>query len=224
MGYKAMKPAVVLSAAALVLALAAPPSQAAPANRASAPSAAAQEGARLFHRTGCYLCHGTLGQGAYATGAPQLAPDPISLDRFRAYLRLPTGRMPPYSGAILPDRQVEQIHQYLQSIPFTPGPRQIPLLNGLLAATGGNVPSPAPAAETLAHGANVFAANCAACHGPNGSGGIIGDVRNEEQKRTVGGTARLVMEPPRGMPRLFPNQLSAADVQAVAVYLHSLSK
>jgi ubiquinol-cytochrome c reductase cytochrome c subunit len=225
-----MKPAI-LSAAALVLALAAPAAHAAPAKPAPAKAApakptpaAVQAGAKLYVSTGCYECHGYAGQGSIQTGGTRLAPDPISAARFRAYVRAPTGKMPPYSHAVMSDQQLDQIHDYLASMPPARGPQRIPMLNSLLAATGGDAPAVAATAEEQALGAKVYVASCQGCHGANGSGGFGGDVLGEAEKRTIGGTVRLVKEPPLGMPKLFPAPLSEADVQAVARYVHDLHK
>ena len=87
---------------------------------------------------------------------------------------------------------------------------------------------------TVAHGKQVFADNCAACHGDNGQGGI--------KDRLVGGQGSLASDMPiktvgsfwpyattlfdyvrRAMPYPAPGSLSTDDTYAVAAYILSLN-
>ena len=94
-----------------------------------APSGNPQHGKQLFANDGCYQCHGYVGQGAVSTGGPRLAPDPLPYEAFVAYIREPSGDMPPYTAKILPDRDAADIHAYLRSIPKPPPASSIPLLH-----------------------------------------------------------------------------------------------
>jgi mono/diheme cytochrome c family protein len=86
----------------------------------------------------------------------------------------------------------------------------------------------------VAHGKEVFAENCAACHGDNGQGGI--------KDRLVGGQGTLASDKPiktvgsfwpyattlfdyihRAMPYQAPGSLSVDDYYAVAAYVLSLN-
>jgi len=87
----------------------------------------ADNGKRLFVKDGCYQCHGYQGQGG-AAGA-LLAPRPIVLAALTAYVRHPTGQMPPYTSKVLSDSDLADIHAYLSSIPAPPPLKNIPLLN-----------------------------------------------------------------------------------------------
>ena len=87
----------------------------------------ADNGKRLFVKDGCYQCHGYQGQGGVA-GA-RLAPRPIVLVAFIAYVRHPTGQMPPYTSKVLSDTDLADIHAYLSSIAAPPPAKGIPLLN-----------------------------------------------------------------------------------------------
>lgn len=89
------------------------------------PDAAA--GRRSFQKFGCYECHGLEGQGSIVTG-PRLAPDPIPLDAFIAYIRQPSGQMPPYTDKALPDRDLPAIYAFLRSIQPPPPVTTIPIL------------------------------------------------------------------------------------------------
>jgi S-disulfanyl-L-cysteine oxidoreductase SoxD len=99
-------------------------------------------------------------------------------------------------------------------------------------AAGRNLPA---GSGDVAHGKQIFAAKCAACHGANGEGGI-GDP-------LVGGTSTLTSAKPRktvgsywpyattlfdyirrAMPYNAPQSLSADEVYAVSAYLLYLNK
>jgi mono/diheme cytochrome c family protein len=79
----------------------------------------AENGKRLFMRDGCYECHGNLGQGANGYGT-RIAPDPISMQGIRNYIRNP-------SGKIVPDQDVADIYAYLKSVPRPVDIKNIPL-------------------------------------------------------------------------------------------------
>ena len=77
------------------------------------------KGKRLFMSVGCFACHGTVGQGATATG-PRLAPNPLPLEAFLQELRSPRNVMPPYAASVLPDDAIADIRAYLATIPSPP--------------------------------------------------------------------------------------------------------
>jgi len=91
---------------------------------AQAPDAA--RGKQLFVKDGCYECHGTMGQGG--TG-PRLAPRPISLPALMAYVRKPSGNMPPYTSKVMTDAELADVRAYLASLPAPPALKSIPQLN-----------------------------------------------------------------------------------------------
>jgi ubiquinol-cytochrome c reductase cytochrome c subunit len=87
----------------------------------------ADNGKKLFARFGCYECHGYMGQGGSA-GA-RIARTPLTADRFMAYVRHPTGQMPPYTAKVVTDAELVDIRAYLVSIPAPQPVKNIPLLN-----------------------------------------------------------------------------------------------
>ena len=87
----------------------------------------AENGKRLYKRDGCFECHGFEGQGAPVTG-PRLAPDPIPIEAFTAYVRHPAGNMPPYTSKVVSDRELAEIYAFLQSVPKPPDAKDIPAL------------------------------------------------------------------------------------------------
>lgn len=92
----------------------------------AAHAASAENGKALFMHFGCWECHGTQGQGA-VTG-PRLAPDPLPFDALSSFVRTTSRQMPPYHQKVLSDENLADIYAYLQSIPKSPDPKDIPLL------------------------------------------------------------------------------------------------
>jgi mono/diheme cytochrome c family protein len=90
-------------------------------------AASAENGKAAFIQHGCWQCHGTEGQGGQA-GA-RLAPDPMPLETFTAFLRTSNRAMPPYPEAVLSNEDLADIHAYLQTIPKPADYKDIPLLN-----------------------------------------------------------------------------------------------
>jgi ubiquinol-cytochrome c reductase cytochrome c subunit len=92
-------------------------------------STEAEHGHAVFVATGCYECHGTVGQGSRSAG-PRLAPQPIPFEAFLQELRHPRNDMPPYVAQVLSDADARDIHAYLRSIPDpTHSVGDIPALN-----------------------------------------------------------------------------------------------
>ena len=93
-------------------------------------AADAAKGRAAFMKYGCWQCHGTEGQGSVSTSAGKvLAPDPLPLETFSAFLRSTNAAMPPYSEKILPNDDLADIHAYLASVPKAKDYKSIPLLN-----------------------------------------------------------------------------------------------
>ena len=89
----------------------------------AAMAADAARGARLYHDDGCFQCHGTNGQGG---AAPTLAPPATpSAERIAAYIRKPTGEMPPYNARVLDDAAVADIRAYLGTLATAPDPASL---------------------------------------------------------------------------------------------------
>ncbi|MEY4879649.1 MAG: hypothetical protein RJB62_1118 [Pseudomonadota bacterium] len=97
------------------------------ASAQTAPAGNADHGGQLFVAVGCYQCHGYVGQGGAA--GPMIAP-PLAFEAFELQLRTPRQVMPPYSADVLPARDAADIYAYLLTIPASPDPDSIPLLQG----------------------------------------------------------------------------------------------
>ena len=93
---------------------------------AQAPQGDAVRGKAAFESYGCYACHGYQGQGA-GTGV-KLAPGPRAWGAFSTFVRTTSAEMPPYTEKVLPTPALADIHAYLASIPASPNPASIPLL------------------------------------------------------------------------------------------------
>jgi mono/diheme cytochrome c family protein len=87
----------------------------------------AENGKRLFVKFGCYTCHGYQGQGG--TAGAKLAPKPIATAALIAYVRHPSGTMPPFTAKVATDAELTDIHAFLSSVPAPPPAKDIPLLN-----------------------------------------------------------------------------------------------
>ena len=103
--------------------------QAPAAPRPSAPAAVASNvdtGKKLYVSYGCWQCHGYEGQGSAA--GLRIAPRPLPLAVFTAYIRRPTNVMPPYTDKVVSEADLALIHAYLQSRPAPPPVQSIPIL------------------------------------------------------------------------------------------------
>ena len=93
-------------------------------------AADAAKGKAAFMTYGCWQCHGTEGQGSAITSLGKvLAPDPMPLETFVAFVRSTNRAMPPYSEKILPNEDLADMHAYLSSIPKPKDYKSIPLLS-----------------------------------------------------------------------------------------------
>ncbi|WBX83762.1 PQQ-binding-like beta-propeller repeat protein [Sphingosinicella microcystinivorans] len=90
--------------------------------------------------------------------------------------------------------------------------------------TLGAAPMPAAAAQTQPSPsiAPLFAQTCAQCHGAAGEGGIGPALRNIAPPKTVEEIAQIIRTPPPGMPHLYPDTLTASDVDDLAVFVSKL--
>jgi ubiquinol-cytochrome c reductase cytochrome c subunit len=88
----------------------------------------AEAGRRDYLTYACYYCHGTVGQGG--RDGPRIARTAREIAPFIAYVRSPTGAMPPYREAILSDAQLTDILAFLKSLPEPPALDAIPVLSG----------------------------------------------------------------------------------------------
>jgi mono/diheme cytochrome c family protein len=76
------------------------------------------------------------------------------------------------------------------------------------------------AAPALDAGKQLYATNCAACHGAAGQGGVGPSLQGIAKRKSLATTVTFI-ETPTGsvMPKLYPATLSAAQVQQIAAYI-----
>lgn len=104
---------------------------------APAQEPSAKRGREIYMKTGCYTCHGTVGQGTSA--GLKLAPDPLPAEAIANFIRntdttAPSyAAMPTYSAEVLSDAEVADIAAYLATVPPSKDPDTIPALKGLTA-------------------------------------------------------------------------------------------
>ncbi|MBV8638232.1 MAG: cytochrome c [Candidatus Eremiobacteraeota bacterium] len=80
-----------------------------------------------------------------------------------------------------------------------------------------------PTTASASRGAALFATNCASCHGIHGAGGRIGPALRDERKRKSPQAVRaIIADPEPPMPKLYPAQLSAQDVDDLTAYVETL--
>ena len=100
--------------------------------QAAAADPSAENGKTEFVKNGCWQCHGFQGQGSVATsGGRVIADTQLPFEAFKAYVRNPTGAMPPFRAAMVSDSALADIYAYLELRPKPKAAKDIPLLNGL---------------------------------------------------------------------------------------------
>ena len=94
---------------------------------AARPSPDVDEGRALFLAYSCSACHGT--RGSNGNGGPLTGATILPYAAVLHQVRSPRRQMPAYSANALSDAQVQKIYAYLQTIPKSPSPKDIPILN-----------------------------------------------------------------------------------------------
>jgi ubiquinol-cytochrome c reductase cytochrome c subunit len=188
--------------------------------------APAVEQGRFLYLRDCAWCH-----GASAEGTPK-APDLVSGTKGPAAVDfvLRTGRMPLR-------RPEDPMRRGVATIGYGAADRQaIVAFVGTLNPAGPPVPQPAPHLSTLSHGAELYFANCAACHSSTGIGGTLSAAQRADSPPgappetfappVTASSAVEVVEAirvgPGTMPVFGPKTLSLDDVDAIAAYVQYL--
>ena len=96
-----------------------------PRRAEASPAGNIENGKKQFKTHGCASCHSYSGQGG--AGA-RLAQNPITLQALVNYVRKPKGSMPAF-GSQVSEAELADIYAFLKSIPPSPDPKTIPLLN-----------------------------------------------------------------------------------------------
>ena len=121
---------LAIGATLLILAIPAARAQAQqPTPKVDTPSAGnVEKGKRNFVTFVCSACHGYSGQGTER--GPRLDTNRIPFPAFARYVRQPAGSMPRYgTQKQISDSSLADIYAFLKSVPPSPDPKNIPLLN-----------------------------------------------------------------------------------------------
>jgi mono/diheme cytochrome c family protein len=95
-----------------------------------APAGDAANGQRVYLADGCFTCHGRLGEGGnYYGTTPVLAKTELPFEGFKQQLRDPVRVMPPYTAAVLSDKEAADIFAFLKTLPGRRPVKDFPLLN-----------------------------------------------------------------------------------------------
>lgn len=84
------------------------------------------------------------------------------------------------------------------------------------------VGAPVPPTADAVRGRQVFAKNCAACHGSRGEGGVGPSLIGESSRKDFARAQAWIEHPAPPMPTLYPSVLSSKDVADVAAYVETL--
>jgi ubiquinol-cytochrome c reductase cytochrome c subunit len=187
-------------------------------------------GAQLFAEH-CQSCHGFQGGGGQ-TSAPAL----VNVGAAAADFYLTTGRMPlnnpgnealrhrPYFDAT----QISELVAYINALPVITGTNQtgptIPTVAPLCTTA---TPDPSnPGCVTLSQGMRAFTINCAQCHHATGAGGVLskGNIVPGLHNANLTQVAEAIRVGPKPMPVFGQNQMSDAEMSAIAQYVQYLHK
>lgn len=171
----------------------------------AAPAGNAEKGKQAFTSDGCNACHGTAGEGSPQplAGGPPIGPPPISYSAFTRYVRLPTGQMPPFSTAAVPDSHLADIYAFLQSQPA-----------GADAAPAGNAQN----------GKQLYVSyGCYQCHGRVGQGSTqTGGSQIGPPPIPLSWFTRYVRHPAGQMPPYTPKAVSDRELADIYVFLQTI--
>jgi ubiquinol-cytochrome c reductase cytochrome c subunit len=177
----------------------------------------------------CSICHGAAAKGfigPYIAGVNWTAPGLVAIVRggVGGY-----GSMPAFNPDAVTDENIADIAAFLASLPpavaskSSTGPQTTAAASASSAASASAGAQPATSgAGDPVHGGQVFAANCAACHGATGGGGIGPSLHGEKARKDTAAAIVWIKSPKLPMPKLYPSVLNEKDVEDVAAFVESL--
>lgn len=176
---------------------------------------------RALFETYRSVCHGAKGQGFIGprvSGIPWNASSlgPIVRHGLGGY-----GGMPSFSQDSVSDADLAAIASFLGSVRSVNAVQ--PSSSSSIAAPSAT-PSAASGGEgpNADRGAQLYAANCASCHGAQGQGGFGPSLHNERSRKDLDAAAAWIKNPAPPMPKLYPSPLSDHDVEDVAAFIEKL--
>ncbi len=170
--------------------------------------AAHDEGAQLY-AVHCATCHGVRAEGS------TIAPSLIGKSAADVHLMLDTGRMP--AGASF----VNELH-VAPVFTFDQMDRIVDYIESLSPQSDRSLPQVALGPGDIRHGAKLFIADCAPCHGTVGQGDSVGqdNVAPPLGSATTFQVAEAIRAGPSVMPRFGTDVLSDRDVSDIARYVN----
>ncbi|MGC1212391.1 MAG: c-type cytochrome [Micromonospora sp.] len=205
---RALAVGVLLMLAAGPVALAPAPTPSASDTPArSAPSSGGDRGAELYLGQ-CAVCHGVQGQGT------QRGPSLVGVGSASVDFQVSTGRMP----------VSQEVQQARRRRPVFSADDITALVDHVASFGGGGPAVPRVVPGNLVSGREIFAANCAPCHGATGSGAVLtnGWTAPPLYDSTATQVAEAVRVGPGLMPQ-FPGQvLSDEQLNDVSTYVERL--
>jgi ubiquinol-cytochrome c reductase cytochrome c subunit len=170
--------------------------------------AIASDPAPMLYATECASCHGDRGQGS------NIAPPLIGRPAVDLHFMLDTGRMP---------ASVPNVNEIPRAPQFTA--KQITALVAYILTFS---PQPPPSALPVIklgnprRGRDLFAENCAQCHGAAGNGASVGadDVAPSLARASAFQVGEAIRAGPGVMPRFGPDVLSDEDIDDIAGYVN----
>ncbi len=162
-------------------------------------------GADVYQKT-CSACHGSAGEGAMG---PSLATSALDLEATSEVIADGLGGMPGFSSGLSPD-ELEAVAAY--SVSFQGGGT-----DG--APTAGSAAGETPVAAATGEGAEIFASNCAVCHGAGGEGASAAPINVPFENEQL---IEIIKVGIAEMPG-FAGSLNDGQITVLANYVHALS-
>lgn len=155
-------------------------------------------GEQLWQDNLCKNCHGETGEGMWAG---PLAGSDKTAEEFITQVRTPRRNMPAFSAEQVSDAAITDMHAYLTTLTRPED----------FAPADASLPADAPQGQQL-----IAEKRCIACHGPTGP---VRGFANRGETPTVEGVLQQVRTPFRNMPAFNAEQVSDAEVAAIAEFL-----
>lgn len=132
----------------------------------------AANGPTTYAKAGCEACYGSEGQGGRT--APRIAAVALPLPDFVAYVRKPTGVMPPHGAEAVSDQGLADIYAFLHSQAIGQAQRPGPARPQAQPAQTSRAAGPTPAGRVDAGAMLYRKTGCYQCHSNEGQGGAQG--------------------------------------------------
>jgi len=181
----------------------------------------------------CSVCHGV---GAKGFIGPNIGGVDWTTAGLHAIVRGGVGgygSMPAFNADAVTDANIADIAAYLAALPgAAPPAASAPTPSATtpsattppapVTAVAASSPSVTVASGDPIRGRQLYTANCAACHGASGQGGVGPNLHGEKARKDTAAAIAWIKHPKLPMPTLYPDPLSEKDVDDVAAFVESL--